>query len=183
MNAWHEFCSHPRSTVEIEYTVEQKAFWEEIEPFVKKVGQEPTLVVSGEAAMPLYELLYPTNKDQSTVVIERNQSAESEGSYIGSVHGVNIFRADFEPHTAWLFSGLALRTMGFAELDIPGSYVELSFEPGEDHRGRLRLRMRQAFEWNEAPIYDLRFGQQGREHRQRLMCSRRFRTPCLSITS
>lgn len=157
--AWHAFCGRMRTARNIGARIEDEDFWMEIAPLVADVGPDPVLVVSNTAeARTLRRLLFARAVERPPLAIERHDIGSRRGEYIATIEGVDVFGAAFPPGTAWLFSGRALRSLRYAKVDQSGHRVSVAFDPGEDLKGRLRVRMRQVLEWNEEPILELNAG-------------------------
>jgi len=140
---WIGFAQRPRTEVTVGAKAELEAFWGEIAEYVEQVGPEPVLVLSRNAeGRVLRRFGYGLTRDRPNLMIERRPDDESGGAYIATVEGVDVFGADFTPGVAWLFSARALRRIRYGELDVPGRFVDVSFDLGEETKGTLRVRFR-----------------------------------------
>jgi hypothetical protein len=153
---WGLFCGRPREKVGIAARVEQEEFWREAKELAARVGPEPVLVVSREAeGRALRRFLYPVQGDKAALVIERKPRAEVGGLYISTVEGVDVYGADWEAGTAWLFSARALRSVRYFALDAAKHHVTLKFEPIDDRTGRLRAQFQQEPTWDDSRILEI----------------------------
>jgi len=154
--AWHAFTKRPRTKVDIGARAEEELFWRELVPLVPQVGPDPVLVVSRNAeGRALRRFLYSPAADLPNLRIEQRPRDQRQASYIATVEGVDVFGADLEPRVAWLFSARKLNAVRYGETDTPGCFVELAFEQGEDMRGAVRVRIRQALDWSDDPVFEL----------------------------
>ncbi|ADV11986.1 hypothetical protein [Mesorhizobium ciceri] len=153
--AWDNFTSRPRVIVDVIARAEEEAFWRAIAELVAQVGPEPVLVVSRNAeGRALRHLLYSREEDRPNLVIERRNGENRFNTYIATVEGVDVYGADFPAGEAWLFSGQALVRIDYQEVG-DGLHVTVDFEPTEELKGTLRVRIRQRFEWAQTPIFEL----------------------------
>ena len=155
-NAWNAFCRRPRIERKVSARVEDKAFWRDLVSLIPHVGPEPILVVSLHAeGRALRRFLYAPAVDRPRLTIEQRPRDGRGAAYIATVEGVDVFDADFQPGQAWLFSATSLREVRYAETETVGRYAELTFEPGEEMKGVLCLRVRQVLKWSDSPIFEL----------------------------
>ncbi|MGX1742139.1 hypothetical protein ACWIEX_11335 [Bosea sp. NPDC055353] len=155
--AWGAFTRRARIQRNVGAKVEQEEFWREIAPLVEQVGPAPVLVISQNAeTRALRRLVYEVAEHRPQLQIERRPSAERLGSYVATVAGIDVYGANFPAGVAWLFSGRALRSIRYSELDASGDLVAIGFEPDVDLHGTLRLRFRQHLEWSADLIFELR---------------------------
>lgn len=154
--AWRAFTRRPRTRVDIGARAEEELFWRELAPLVPQVGPDPVLVVSLNAeGRALRSFIYSPASDRPSLKIEQRPHDQQRTSYIATVEGVDVFGANLEPGTAWLFSASALKAIKYGETGSPGCFVELDFEQGEDMRGAVRIRIRQALDWSDDPVFEL----------------------------
>lgn len=154
--AWNAFTRRPRARVDMGARAEEELFWRELAPLVPQVGPDPVLVVSRNAeGRALRRFLYSPAADRPNLRIEQRPRDQRRASYIATVEGVDVFGAGFEPGVAWLFSARTLKAVRYAETDTPGCFVELAFEPGEGMGGAVRIRIRQALDWSDDPVFEL----------------------------
>jgi hypothetical protein len=155
-HAWNAFCQRPRTERQVGAPADDESFWQEIAPLVSRVGANPVLVVSKAAeARVLKRLIYAAPADRPNLTIERRRQVGKRGTYVATIEGVDVFALDLPPGNAWLFSGKALQSVLYAEIDQPSHYVAISFELGDDMKGTLRVRVRQLLEWSNAPSFAL----------------------------
>lgn len=153
--AWRAFRDRPRRVEQIRSKIEDVAFWQEIDPFVKAVGIDPVLVVSQAAeGRALRRFLYASPEDRPALQFER-RNIGALGNYLITIEGVDVFGSDLAPGSAWLFSAKALRSVRYGEVDPAGRRVTIAFEPGENRQGKMRVRVRQHLEWDASPIFEL----------------------------
>jgi hypothetical protein len=154
---WGLFTRRPRESMTVAGRIEEEAFWRTIAQTVRRVGPEPVLLVSRQASSRLHHrFLYPAQADKPNLKIERKPREDTGGFYIATVEGVDIYSADFDPGTAWLFSARALHAVTYAALDAKNHRVDLTFEPGQEMKGALRIRFIQSAVWADYPIFDIR---------------------------
>lgn len=153
-HAWRAFCGRPRTVVEIDARVVDERYWTEVAPLVMQVGPAPVLVISEPTEIQvLRRLLYAPADSRPPIRIER---LARKGSYIATIEGVDVYSANLKAGVSWLFSGKALRKIGYAETSEPGHYVDLTFEPENDQSGTIRVRLKQQLIWSETPVYEIR---------------------------
>lgn len=154
---WEAFTRRPRVQKGVSAKVEEAAYWKEVAGLIEEVGPEPVLVVSRTAeGRTLRRLSYAGAMDLPDIQIERRQRDEVSESYIVTVEGVDVFGADFPAGVGLLFSGQALQRIRYAELDIPGRYVNIDFDLSEEEKVALRLGFRQQVVWNDTPIFEIK---------------------------
>lgn len=155
-HAWAAFCQRPRIEATVAVRAEEEAFWRDLRPLVQQVGPEPVLVVSRNSeGRALRRFLYAPAADRPGLTIEQRPRAGRGASYIATVEGVDVFGADFPPGEAWLFSARSLREVRYAET-TPDRHAELTFELGEEMKGTLRVRVRQALKWADTPTFEIK---------------------------
>jgi hypothetical protein len=160
MYAWEDFCGRTRVTIRIEVGPENEAFWHKIRSILADVGTDATLVLSRAESQSVRRLMRAAPADRFQLKIERRQRNDSRGSYVGTVEDVDVFSSAFSPGVAWLFSASALRGILYGRVDDPERYVAISFDPGDKVTDALHVRVRQQFEWSDAPIFEIKFPEQ-----------------------
>ena len=156
-HAWTTFCQRPRIEATVAGRADEEAFWRDLAPLVHQVGPEPVLVVSRNAeGRALRRFLYAPPADRPGLAIEQRPRADRGAFYIATVEGVDVFGADFAPGEAWLFSAMSLREVRYAETTPPDRHAELTFELGEEMKGTLRIRVRQALKWADTSTFELK---------------------------
>jgi hypothetical protein len=153
--AWKAFCQRPRISQIVSARANEEAFWREIAPLVGRVGVDPVLVVSRLAEGRLVRQFIRGSATESASKLAVKRRPGNDSSYIVTIEGVDVFGAGLPPGVAWLFSARALQSISYAELDYAEQYVDASFEPNEDTKVRLRMRVRQKLEWATTPVYEL----------------------------
>lgn len=154
---WEAFTRRPRVQKCVSARVEEAAYWKEVAGLVEEVGPEPILIVSRTAeGRTLQHFSYTGALDLPDIQIKRRPRDEVSGSYIVTVEGADVFGADLPPGVGWLFSGQALQTIRYSELDTPGRYVNIDFDLSEEEKVALRLGFRQQVVWNDTPIFEIK---------------------------
>jgi hypothetical protein len=155
--AWIAFVARPRTQVEIATNPDQATFWRDIAALVEQVGPEPILVVSHSIGFRRWHRLqYGPEEIRPHLRIEQRPRDERGSGYIATIEGVDVFQDEPTPGVSWLFSARALQCIQYAELNKPGSYVEVAYELGEEMKGTLRVRFRQSFAWSNTPTFEIR---------------------------
>lgn len=156
--AWEAFSRRARVEVRADAGLDHESFWRWIAPLVAQIGPDPVLVLSqATEGRAMRRIMRAVPADRPPLKIERRPRADSGGSYIGTVEGVDVFAAALSPGVAWLFSAKALRSIRYAETERPGCYLAVGFELGEQMKGTLRVRVRQQFDWANTPIFEIKF--------------------------
>lgn len=154
---WGTFNKRPRDQATVPHRIEDPAFWQQVKALAADVGAEPILLVSRQAeGRALRQFVYQLREPPGQLTIERKGRQDMGDFYIATVEGVDVYGADFEPGTAWLFSSYILRSVSYASIDKEEHVTEIAFEPGDDLIGSLVAKFKQATTWGDWPIYEIR---------------------------
>jgi hypothetical protein len=175
--AWGLFTRRPRELITVPSNIEELAFWERVKLLARDVGAEPLLIVSRLAEGRVLRKLIYRRESPTVLKVERKAHDQVGDFYIGTIEGIDVYGADFEPGKAWLFSPYLLQSLHYAEMkeqawlfspnllqSLP--YVEpnedhhiirVSFRMGEDLNGSLVAEFKLDADWADWPIYEIDF--------------------------
>jgi hypothetical protein len=157
--AWHVFAARPRQVLELPHEVDSPEFWDEVAAKAALVGPEPVLVVpNGPAARSIRLRRRGQPKDEASRQIEQRARQATGASYLGSVHGVDVYGADFEA-VSWLFSATAMKRLVYYETPAgkaDASTVGIDYALDDDTTGTLSLSYRQLVHFEDWPVFEFR---------------------------
>lgn len=149
------FARRPRRKIELSARIEDVAFWRIAAEKGKEVGPEPTILVSRQDH--LYRFLYTSKGAAESLRIEHKQQ-KAEGSYLGTIEGIDVFSAELSKSEAWLFSARSLERVEYGALGEQDQLILVDFEPADDKiSGALRFQFEQIIKFKDLPIIELHF--------------------------
>jgi hypothetical protein len=93
-----------------------------------------------------------------TAHVERKSGSQrAVGPYVVTIEGVDVFASDLELGRYLLFSGTMLKEVRYEGVAPEGAILSLSYENSDmPEKGTLKMEFRQAFEWDDTPVLELR---------------------------
>ena len=153
---WEAFYERSFELRPMDSRLETQAFWDEISELVDQIGPHPVMAVSQRAeGRNFRRFSLGVGTDWPDLSFERLPPGAPQAFYIGTVGRVRIYGLQSPPGRAWLFSATALRNVRYAEIDGPGRFVDVAFEPTAGVEGTLRVRVRQQCEWRDSVGFEL----------------------------
>ena len=153
---WEAFYERSHELRPMGSGLETQTFWGDISKFVDQVGPYPVMAVSRRAeGRNLRRFFLDVGKDWPDLTFERLPPGAPHAFYIGTVGRVRVYGMQSQPGRAWLFSATSLRTVRYAEIDAPGRYVDVAYEPTAEVEGSLRVSVRQQCEWTDSVGFEL----------------------------
>jgi hypothetical protein len=153
LRVWRLFCGLPRSRVEYE---NDNDFIAKVKSLANEVGPSPLLVVSRQNERRIRDR-YPREAGALGANVEIKDVRAVGGSYVVTIEGIDIFGADFNAGSAWLFSAHALQRVRYASAERRAEYLSLAYEPVDTLNGSLRATFKQRAEWTNTKIIELIF--------------------------
>ena len=146
-----------RWIVNVQGQAENEVFWRAASRFVERVGTDPIMLVSRAAqARMMRWLLYSGPGKTTDLRIERKSREDVGFPYIITVEGVDVYGANLQRGTAWLFSAKYLRAVRYAILDNKGRHITLTYKPTDDTKGTLEAEFVQTAKWRRRnPIFEV----------------------------
>lgn len=141
-------------------------FWEAIKAPAGDVGKSPRLLVHRRFRSALTAaLLRPGTSPLADLKIEKVDVSRRQ--YLGRIEGVDVYLASGEEDIAWLISGEKLKRVIYSPVEndqrVTIRFVSASesLAAGEDEdmqdSDRLIFQFRQDFEWDDSPVFRIRF--------------------------
>ncbi|MDB5581510.1 MAG: hypothetical protein JWR80_6686 [Bradyrhizobium sp.] len=141
--------------VESESDPTTAAFWDLVRDLAAKAGADTKLLLPARFHIPLARMArLPGDTPLTDRMIEREAVQRSD--YLCTIDGVKVHLRSTDDQTAWLFSGEKLQAVHHGIIE-PGHNVAVDYLPLDDDpgasEGELKIRFRQSYDWNEAPIF------------------------------